>query len=160
MTLFSFDDPTEALWQIQNDGVMGGKSTGFVAFADGALRFTGQVVTEGGGFTSVIARRELDLSDYAGLELRVRGGGRTFEAELSDGTRVGSREVSRRVPFPTTDAWTWVKIPFAQLRQSAHGEPVEVAPLNRADIESVGFYIIDGQDGPFELEVDHVRAYR
>lgn len=159
MTLFSFDSAAET-WTVQNDGVMGGKSQGAVEIGDGVLVFTGTVVTEGGGFTSVLADRRVDLSGYDGLELRVRGGGRTFEVEVDDGTRDRGRQVSRRAPFETTDAWRTVRLPWSAFEASVFGEPIDVDPLDPTDIQAFGLYIIDGQDGPFRLEVDAVRAYR
>ena len=160
MMLFDFEGPDAAPWSVENDGVMGGRSQGFVEIADGTLTFTGEVVTEGGGFSSVRAPRRVDLSGYDGIALRVRGGGRTFALDVDDGTRDRGREVTRRGPVPTSDAWETVRVPFASLEESAHGQPVRVDPLDRAAIESIGVYIIDGKDGPFRLEVDWIRAYR
>lgn len=160
MTLFNFDGTDKAGWGVENDGVMGGRSQGFVEVAEGTLAFTGEVVTEGGGFTSVRAASQSDLSGYDGIELRVRGGGRTFELDVDDGTRSRGREVSRRGPVPTSGSWKIVRVPFASLEESAHGEPVNVAPLELSAVKSIGIYIIDGNDGPFRLEVDWIRAYR
>jgi len=160
MTLFTFDGPNAAQWSVENDGVMGGRSQGFVEVANGTLVFTGEVVTAGGGFTSIRAARPVDLSGYDGVALRVRGGGRTFELDVDDGTRSRGREVNRRGSVPTNDAWTVVRVPFASLQESAHGEPVRVDPLDRSAVQSIGVYIIDGKDGPFRLEVDWMRAYR
>ena len=157
--LFSFDDGV-AGWDIQNDGVMGGKSKGYVEGEDGTLVFTGHTVTDGGGFTSVIAPIRRDLTGYEGVELRVRGGGRTFELDVDDGTRQGSREVGRRGTFPTSDRWQTVRVAFADLETTVHGEPITVDPLDPAAVQAIGLYIIDGQDGPFRLEVDWMRAYR
>ena len=158
MTLFSFDDDASG-WSIQNDGVMGGDSQGAVEVEGGALVFTGTVVTEGGGFTSALAPVGRDLSGAEGVEMRVRGGGRTFELELDDGTTDRGRQVSRRAPFPTTDDWRTVRVAFSDLETSVFGEPVEAPAFEPADVQAVGLYIIDGQDGPFRLEVDWVRTY-
>jgi len=159
MMLFDFEGSDVPRWSVENDGVMGGRSQGFVEIADGTLVFTGDVVTEGGGFTSVRAARQVDLSDYDGIELRVRGGGRTFALDIDDGTRSRGRQVTRRGPVPTTDAWETVRVPFASLQESAHGQRVRVDPLDRSAIQSIGIYISDGQDGPFRLAVDWIRAY-
>ena len=159
MAIFDFNTPNPAEWHIQNDGVMGGKSSGFMDFSDGALKFTGEVVTEGGGFTSVLATKSFDFSEYAGVEVRVRGGGRTFEFAIDDGIRSQGREVWRQVPFTPTKEWTWIKLPFERLAASVHGEPYDAPMLNKDKIEKIGFYIIDGQDGPFRLEVDEIRGY-
>jgi NADH dehydrogenase [ubiquinone] 1 alpha subcomplex assembly factor 1 len=159
-TIFSFDRADEAQWVVVNDGVMGGGSAGFVAIEGGTLRFTGNLVTRGGGFTSVRTRRELDLTGHTGLELRVRGNGRAFEVELDDGRRSGWRSVSHRAPFMTSEDWTVVRVPFRAFRSSVFGEAVNAPPVQLAGIQSVGIYILDGQDGPFRLEVDFIRSYR
>ena len=159
MTLFSFDRTADA-WAVQNDGVMGGDSQGSVSIEDGTLVFTGDVVTEGGGFTSVLQDRDADLSGADGLELRVRGGGRTFEVEVDDGTRDDrGRQVSRRAPFETADEWEVFRVPWSAFETSVFGEPHDAAPLDPAAVQAFGLYIIDGQDGPFRLEVDWIRTY-
>ncbi len=160
VTLFDFNSDEEASWQVVNDGVMGGRSQGYVAVAEGALRFTGTLVTRGGGFTSVRTDKSVDLRGYEGLELRVRGNGRSFEVEVSDGTRLRGRSVSRRAPFETSDEWAMVRVPFNALRATVFGQPVRVAPIELSKVVRFGLYILDGKDGPFRLEVDAIHAYR
>jgi hypothetical protein len=159
VTLFDFDTADESSWQVVNDGVMGGRSQGFFVIEDGMLRFTGTLVTQGGGFTSVRADRSVDLERYDGLELRIRGGGRTFEIEVDDGTRNRGRTVSRRAPFGTGAEWALVRIPFSSLRTTVFGQPVSAPPIDLKNVKRIGLYILDGQDGPFRLEVDSIRAY-
>ena len=159
VTLFTFDRADEAAGYVVNDGVMGGRSLGGVAVEAGTLRFTGTLVTQGGGFTSVRARRAVDLTGEDGLELRVRGSGRPFEVELDDGQRRFGRTVSRRAPVPTTAEWTVVRVPFSALRNSIFGQPVNAPPIDLTRIQSVGLYMLDGRDGPFRVEVDYIRSY-
>jgi NADH dehydrogenase [ubiquinone] 1 alpha subcomplex assembly factor 1 len=159
VTLFTFDRADEATWEVVNDGVMGGRSAGFVRVEDGALRFTGTLVTQGGGFTSVRAARAVDLTGETGLVLRVRGSGRQFELELDDGLRSYRRSVSRRAPFPSSDEWTEVRVPFSALRSTIFGQAVNAPPIDLSRIRGVGIYMADGQDGPFRLEVDYIRSY-
>jgi hypothetical protein len=160
LELFDFGSDEDVRWQVVNDGVMGGRSQGYVEIQEGALHFTGTLVTQGGGFTSVRASTALDLEGYDGLELRVRGGGRSFEVEVSDGARRWGRAVSRRASFRTTSEWTWVRVPFSELGASIFGQAVRVGPLDPAKVRSLGLYMADGKDGPFRLEVDAIRAYR
>lgn len=75
LILFNFEDAGKAQWSVESDRVMGGRSSGSAQVAGGTLTFTGEVVTEGGGFSSVRVDRQVDLSGYDGIELRVRGGG-------------------------------------------------------------------------------------
>ncbi|MEM1272007.1 MAG: CIA30 family protein [Bacteroidota bacterium] len=159
LLLFEFEIG-EARWEVVNDGVMGGRSRGQGEVGKGALRFTGTLVTQGGGFSSVRTDRRVDLSGYDGLELRVRGNGRPFEVEVSDGTRFRGLPVSRRGAFETSDEWAVVRVPFDVLGTSVFGRQVRVDRVDLSAVESFGFYILDGQDGPFELEVDWVRAYQ
>lgn len=159
VTLFAFDRADEAEWDVVNDGVMGGRSQGFVTVKDGALQFTGTLVTQGGGFTSVRARRVIDLTGQTGLELRVRGSGRRFEVELDDGLRSYGRGISRRAAFPTTAEWTVVRVPFSTMRSTIFGQAVNAPSIDLASIRGLGLYMVDGQDGPFRLEVDVIRAY-
>lgn len=158
-SLFEFDRDIDADWSVVNDGVMGGRSAGFVSIGAGALRFTGTLVTQGGGFTSVRARRAIDLSGMAGLELRVRGSGRQFEVELDDGLRTYGRSVSRRAPFASTGEWTVIRVPFDALRSSIVGRSLNVPTIDLAGVRGVGIYLADGQDGAFWLEVDYIRSY-
>ena len=159
VTLFTVDRADEAEWNVVNDGVMGGRSAGFVAVEQGTLRFTGTLVTQGGGFTSVRALRAVDLTGQQGIELRVRGSGRQFEVELDDGERAYGRTVSRRAPFATSAEWTLVRVPFSALRSTIFGRAVNAPPINVARIRGLGLYMVDGKDGPFHLDVDYVRSY-
>lgn len=158
ITLFSFDTTNEPAWSVVNDGVMGGRSSGFVERKDGALRFTGTLVTQGGGFTLTRARRQVDLTGATALELRVRGSGRSFQVELDDGTRAYGRNVSRRASFASTPEWTIVRVPIAALGSTIFGRRVNAPPIDVARIQSVGIYMADGKDGTFWLEVDFIRA--
>ena len=160
IVLFDFKDTEEAYWQVVNDGVMGGRSEGYVAIEDGLLKFTGTLVTRGGGFTSVRANKVVNLEGYDGLELRVRGSGRTFEVYVDDDTRRGWRRVSRRAPFQTSKEWSSVRIPFSALKTTIFGRSINAPPTDLANIKRIGVFIVDGKDGPFELEVDTIHAYR
>lgn len=158
--LFDVDHADEAEWTVVNDGVMGGRSRGFVEVEDGTLRFSGTLVTRGGGFTLVRAPRAIDLTGQAGVELRVRGSNREFEVELDDDQRRSGRRVSRRAPFMASEEWTVVRVPFASLRNSIFGQAVSAPPINLARIQSFAIYLADGRDGSFHLQVDFIRGYR
>ncbi len=160
MTLFDFGTAEDSSWNVVNDGVMGGRSQGFVAIEEGVLRFTGTLVTDGGGFTSVRTDRSVDLEGHDGLELRVRGNGRTFEVEVDDDTRRGGRGVSRRASFETSEEWSLVRVAFSDLRTTVFGEPVSAPPIDLSKVKRIGLYVLDGKDGPFRLEVDTIRTYR
>lgn len=160
ISLFTFDRADEPEWTVVNDGVMGGRSAGFVKVESGALLFTGTLVTQGGGFTLARARREVDVRGQEGIELRVRGSGRRFDVEVDDGTRASfGRNVSRRASFATSGEWSVVRVPFNALRSTVFGRAVNAGPIDLARVRSIGLYMADGQDGAFRLEVDYIRSY-
>ena len=59
------------LWRAQVDGVMGGQSSGTLSFVESntIMSFTGDVILDGGGFSSVRKKfkNALDLSLYGGI---------------------------------------------------------------------------------------------
>jgi hypothetical protein len=157
--LFDFSSEADGNWQILNDGVMGGRSKGYVLIEAGIMRFSGNTVTDGGGFTSVRTPVDLNLEEFDGLELRVRGSGRSFEIELGDGNRQWGRRISRRASFPTSSSWDTVRIPFGELRATFFGRPVTAPSIDLSSLLSLGVYIVDGEDGPFWIEVESIGVY-
>ncbi|TVP80152.1 MAG: hypothetical protein EA352_00265, partial [Gemmatimonadales bacterium] len=139
--LFAFEHADEAAWTVVNDGVMGGRSRGFVEVEEGTLRFSGTLVTRGGGFTLVRAPRAIDLAGHAGVELRVRGSNREFELELDDEQLRFGRRVSRRAPFMVSEDWTVVRVPFSSLRNTIFGQSVSAPPIDLSGIQSVAIYL-------------------
>ena len=80
--VFDFQTATNtAAWQVVNDGVMGGVSTGGFRLANGVAVFQGEVSLENnGGFASVrsLPARH-DLAGYDAFVIRVRGDGRRYK---------------------------------------------------------------------------------
>ena len=149
-------------WFVVNDGVMGGGSNGVVDIGDSVMRFSGTVVTNGGGFTSV--RYRLDGEETAGttrLSLRVRADDRVYGVTLEDEAAVGRRSVSHRADLDTTgatddDGWTVATVDYAELRPSIFGQQVDAAPFNPDAAREIGIIIADGRDGEFSLDVDWI----
>ncbi|NNE69877.1 MAG: CIA30 family protein [Rhodothermales bacterium] len=160
LELFDFTPSEPDSWRIVNDGVMGGRSKGYVSIDYGVLTFSGVLVTRGGGFTSVRTPAALNLEGFDGIELLVRGSGRKFELEVSDGERFRGRTVSRRAPFPTSADWEWVRVPFDALQSSIFGNRVRTAPLDPVRVGALGIFLADAIDGEFELQIGQMRAYR
>ena len=105
----TFDSPSEQQrWYSVDDGVMGGVSKSGFCVTDGVGRFQGEVSLEnGGGFASV--RREPNgfeptLADAQGIELTVRGDGRTYQLRLKS-TSLGNASAYRVKFTPSQDAW-------------------------------------------------------
>lgn len=149
-------------WFVVNDDVMGGKSSGGFELSDGNLLFTGSTNTRGGGFSSIRSRGpRMDLSEFSGIRLRVRGDGRQYSWQLRTNAMYRGRELGFWSEFETTAGqWLEIDLPFADFVPKFRGNELEVAPPNPAHIGGMGLMIADGKDGPFAIAVDSVQAYR
>ena len=148
-------------WYVLNDNVMGGRSEGDFEQEHGVLEFTGRTNTNGGGFSSIRTKpTELDLSAYAGIQLRVYGDGRRYTWRLTTNARWRGRQISYWAEFPTQDgAWTTVDIPVTRFRPRNRGYQLDGPPLDPGQVTGMGLMIYDGLDGPFALKLDSVTAY-
>lgn len=161
MMLVVPDRPVE--WQPINDGVMGGLSRSrFTATADGRGLFEGEVsLANNGGFASVRTNiGPLDLSEYEGIALRVRGDGKRYRLRLHDDS--GLDTIAYQACFDTdADQWIETRLSFRLFQPTFRGRrPGNAPPLDTAGIRQLGLMIADRQAGPFRLEVDWIGAFR
>ena len=160
--IFDFREASQIeQWVAVNDTVMGGVSTGQSQVTDqGILVFFGAVSLENnGGFASIRSRpAEINLAEFDGLMIRVRGAGQRYGFNVR--TDVPIVAGSYRVKFDTKrDTWQEIFLPFAEFEATSFGRVIRtLPPLDPAKIRSFGFTISDKQDGPFKLEVDWIRA--
>lgn len=149
-------------WVVVNDGVMGGGSVGMTEFTDSTLQFTGEVVTAGGGFTSVrLQLFDAELADSDSIALRVRADERTYGLTLEDAAQTGRRAVSHRADLTIDgpadgDGWQIVDVSYDDLRPSIFGQPLDAPPFDPDQATEIGIIISDGIDGDFALEVDWI----
>ncbi len=166
MTLFEFKSPKSvASWQPEDDVVMGGVSDSAMTYADadvaadedGAARFSGDVSLEnGGGFAQTLySKTSFDLTEFQGVELRVKGDNKSYELRFE----TDAERVSYAQSFFAADTWQEVQLAFADFEPTHHGNAVPDAPaLNLAAVRTVGLLV--AQEGEFELLVSEVKAYR
>ena len=152
---------SEPGWYVVNDNVMGGRSEGGFTIEQGELHFAGRTNTNGGGFSSIRSNLvELDLSEYAGIRLRVKGDGRRYTWRLASDARWRGQAIGYWADFDTDDGtWTTVDIPFSRFVPRYRGTRLDGPELDRAAITGMGLMIYDNLDGPFELRLASVRAY-
>jgi NADH dehydrogenase [ubiquinone] 1 alpha subcomplex assembly factor 1 len=163
--LTDFDDSDlNGGWAVVNDGVMGGRSRGAIEFTDSAMRFRGDVVTAGGGFTSVrlqLTGDELTGSDS--LVLRVRSDERTYGLTLQDTAQTGRRSISHGADLTINgpadaDRWQTAITSHNELLPSVFGQPLDAPGFDPDQAVEIGIIISDGIDGPFNLEIDWIDA--
>jgi Complex I intermediate-associated protein 30 (CIA30) len=172
--LFNFtESDLTAAWIAVNDGVMGGVSASGLTRVNQRTLFKGNVsVDRGGGFASIRTLNfnpPLDLSNYQGISLRVRGDGQRYKlilrpSEQWDGT-------SYAYSFDTsTNNFTNLRIPFSNLVPVQRAKTIKGAPpLDLSQISSLQIMIskfeYDGgmnprfRPGEFELELCSIEAY-
>lgn len=148
-------------WYVVNDNVMGGRSQGDFRQDAGELFFTGRTNTRGGGFSSIRTQRlQLNLSDHAGIQLRVKGDGRRYTWRLTSAARWRGRRVSYWADFETENGtWSTVNVPFSSFIPRFRGFELDGPALDPREITGMGLMIYDNQDGPFELHLASVHAY-
>lgn len=148
-------------WYVQNDNVMGGRSRGDFEIGQGELIFAGSTNTNGGGFSSILTQPfRLDLSNYDGIQLRVKADGRRYTWQLQTNARWRGSRISYWADFTTRDGeWSTVKLPFSSFVPQFRGFKLNGPELDSREIREMGVYIYDKQDGLFELHMESVRAY-
>lgn len=175
--LFDFRDSSpdlQDIWGALDDVVMGGVSESNFRFIAGSALFAGVVSTaNSGGFASVRTRNfdpSLDLSDYDGLLLRVKGDGQRYKVMLRDDVQWDS--VAYCLSFDTVaNNWITVPVPFAALKPIFRAKTVtHVGPLTTSRVRACQLMLskfeYDGalnphfQPGAFQLQVESIGVYR
>jgi monofunctional biosynthetic peptidoglycan transglycosylase len=162
-TIFDFTSvSTGKVWNIINDGVMGGLSRSrFEITPDNTAVFSGQVSLENnGGFASVrTVPRDYRLDGYTGIFLRVKGDGNIYSFRVRTDARFDG--ISYRAKFFTEkDQWIEIRLPFEDFVPTYHGRILSNRPpVDPEKIQQMGFLIADKQKGPFKLIIDWIKAY-
>ena len=162
LVLTDFTHQTSDLgWYVVNDNVMGGRSSGDFEALDDELHFTGVTNTNGGGFSSIRTQPVyVNLADYEGIRLRVKGDGRRYTWRITTDALWRGRSISYWADFDTIAGdWTTVDIPFVNFKPKFRGFALPGPSLDPRSITGMGLMIYDKQDGPFDLRLQNVRAY-
>lgn len=161
LTVHDFQIATNAaVWQVVNDDVMGGVSTGSLRLTNGVALFQGKVSLENnGGFASagsLPAQHGWAAGDT--FVIRVRGGGKRYK--FTARTDPSFNSAIYQCGFTTKNGeWEEHRLPFNQFVATFRGRVLsEEPPLDAAKVTSVGFLISDQQAGPFQLEVAWIKV--
>lgn len=159
-TIYDFQSPTNATWQIVNDDVMGGVSTSSFRITNGWAVFRGEVsLANNGGFASVRSLpARLDLGDAVSFVIRVRGDGRRYKFTARMDQSFDS--AIYQCAFTTKPGeWAEHRLPWKDFVASFRGRVLpDAPPLNPAKVTSVGFLIADKQAGAFQLDVAWIKT--
>lgn len=153
--LVDLGDPAAvATWTTVNDPVMGGRSTSTVTFGDGGLVFSGNIsLDNNGGFAS--ARGPIDpeigrrAAGATALRVQALGDGKTYMLKVETGQpwsyiqRFSTDPGIRRTYDLPVGGFQSV----GMFLDPVPGAP----PLDPSAISRVSIYILDKQEGPFQL---------
>lgn len=174
--IFDFAQPAadmQEVWGALDDVVMGGVSQSGIRLGDGVAYFSGVVSTaNSGGFASVRTRNlepPLDLSNYEGVELRVKGDGKRYKFMVRTETRWDG--VAHCYSFDTiADQWITVRMPFADLIPVFRARTLDRSPVDPSHVYAwqlmLSKFEYDGALNPhfapgfFQIQVQSISVYR
>jgi Complex I intermediate-associated protein 30 (CIA30) len=175
LELFDFTHPTidlQATWGAVDDVVMGGISESGMRWRNSVAVFSGNVSTENsGGFASVRTRNfepSLNLTNYQGIELYVKGDGQRYKIFLRTETKWDG--VGYAYSFDTiANEWMTIQVPFTDLVPIFRAKTVSDAPLDTSQIRSFQLMLSKFEydralnprftPGLFSLEIASISAY-
>jgi NADH dehydrogenase [ubiquinone] 1 alpha subcomplex assembly factor 1 len=143
-------------WQIVDDVVMGGRSSGrFALTADGHGEFSGRIsLANNGGFSSVLYRFEaIALTPEASIKLRLKGDGKDYQFRVK---HKRSDYYSYICTFATTGNWEEINLPLAEMYPSFRGRRLRQANFAHAGIEEVAILIANKRPEDFRLLIDKI----
>lgn len=152
-----------ATWTTVNDPVMGGMSTSRVTFGDAGLVFSGNISLDNkGGFASARGPQDPTIGRRAtgakSLRVRALGDGKTYLLKVG----IAGQPWSYIQRFPTEAAVQRIyELPvegFQPVGNRLDPEPNAPQTLDPASISQASFYILDKQQGPFEITISTIEA--
>jgi catechol 2,3-dioxygenase-like lactoylglutathione lyase family enzyme len=157
------DGAEVAAWTTVNDPVMGGESTSEIAFGDGGLVFSGDISLENnGGFASARSPQNSEIGRKAmgATTIRVHavGDGKTYLLKVGADGQPWS--YIQRFPTEAGVRRTY-ELPvegFQPVGQRLDPAPEAPQALDPSIITQVSVYILDKQQGPFEITVSAIAA--
>lgn len=146
-------------WRSINDGVMGGVSSGHIIAFGAGLRFEGELSLENnGGFASVRRSIDADLAHSKGIQLEVRGDGRTYQLRLRQDGRFDG--IAWRAEFQPETNWQTIRLDFDTFEPVFRGRPVvEAGPVVPSELRQLGFMVADKTPGVFTLDIRAIHFY-
>lgn len=164
VVLLDFDDPGAAAgWTTVNDPVMGGVSTSSVTVGDGGLVFSGTVsLQNNGGFASARGPQDPGLGARAAgatsLRVHARGDGKTYLVKVGIDGQPWSYIQRFRTEAGIPRVYELPIAGFEPVGMRLTPAPDAPRALDPALIDEVALYILDKQQGPFEITVSSIDA--
>lgn len=157
ITFFDFSEQEDwSHWKIQNDTVMGGRSSSQLIRNDvGNAVFQGSVSLENnGGFAMVQYRFDKwNVSKFSKVLLQVKGDGKRYQFRIKN--KLSDRH-SYIHYFETSGEWETIAIPLGDMIPQFRGRKLDRPDFNADQIEEVAIFIGNKKAQDFDLEIDKI----
>jgi len=157
LVLFDFNASSDwSVWEIENDVVMGGRSTSDLSRSkEGNAVFTGFVSLENnGGFASMQYHfQSKDISGYQKAVIRVKGDGKEYQFRIKADL---NERASYIYTFMTTGEWQTIEIPLHQMEPTFRGNKLQQPNFNANQLQEIRFLIGNGTAERFRLEINKI----
>lgn len=143
-------------WNIVDDVVMGGRSSGnFEIDNNGHGKFSGDVSLENnGGFSSLRYNFETkDVSSYSRIKLRIKGDGKTYQFRVKTSNQDYASYIYE---FKTTTDWMTIDVPFELMYPAYRGQRLRQPNFEGNQMEQIAFLIGNKKEQSFELLIDKI----
>ncbi len=156
-TLVDFkENPTTNNWDIVDDAVMGGRSSGtFSLSEEGYGQFSGKVSLENnGGFSSVkYDMKAVAVKSNSTIRIRLKGDGNSYQFRVKDKRR---HSYSYITTFDTTGEWQTLEFTLADFYPTFRGRKVDLPNFDGDTIEELRFLIGNKKPQRFKLLIEFI----
>jgi NADH dehydrogenase [ubiquinone] 1 alpha subcomplex assembly factor 1 len=157
LLLFKFSSTSDwSVWEIENDVVMGGKSTSDLSRSkEGHAVFTGFVSLENnGGFASMQYHFESkDISGYEKAIILLKGDGKEYQFRIKANLNEKAAYVYN---FKTSGEWQTIEIPLNKMEPTFRGNKLKTPNFSADKLQEIRFMIGNGKAESFRLEIDKI----
>ncbi len=157
LLLFDFSSSSNwSVWEIENDVVMGGKSSSQLSRSDeGNAVFTGYVSLENnGGFASMQYHfTPKDISGHEKAVIRLKGDGKEYQFRIKARLNENASYIHT---FKTSGEWQTIEIPLNKMEPTYRGNKLNQPNFNANKIQEIRFLIGNKKAENFRLEIDKI----
>ena len=144
----------ENKWEIINDNVMGGVSSGKFKIENEQIIFFGKLSSKfNGGFASIRMRDRIQLNSCEKINLKVTGDGNTYQIRIKDDT---SNYYSYAQEFETNGLEEEIILSFSEFKPVFRGNYLSTGNFDKKLISELTFMIVSKKEPDFKLQISEI----
>ena len=141
-------------WQIVNDNVMGGVSSGKFKIENDQIIFFGKLSSKfNGGFASIRTHDKIQLNGCEKINLKVIGDGNTYQIRIKDDT---SNYYSYTQEFKTNGLEEVISLSLSEFEPVFRGTPLSLENFDEKLICELSFMIVSKKEPDFKLQISEI----